>query len=96
MIKSFLSAVGLSLNSFTIILTIGIVVVMLVVMSRYWKNFYKKQDLIIISINDTLEKIGKLEIKNASDNYEDIKNIFIKSDLLKSTWLGYKKNHFFM
>ena len=78
MIKSFLSAVGLSLNSFTIILTIGIVVVMLVVMYRYWKNFYKKQDLIIISINDTLEKIGKLEIKNASDNYEDIKNIFIK------------------
>lgn len=96
MIKSFLSAVGLSLNSFTIILTIGIVVVMLVVMYRYWKNFYKKQDLIIISINDTLEKIGKLEIKNASDNYEDIKNIFIKSDLLKSAWLGYKKNHFFM
>lgn len=37
MIKSFLSAVGLSLNSFTIILTIGIVVVMLVVMYRYWK-----------------------------------------------------------
>ena len=66
MIKSFLSAVGLSLNSFTIILTIGIVVVMLVVMYRYWKNFYKKQDLIIISINDTLEKIGKLEIKNAN------------------------------
>ena len=94
MIKSFLSAVGLSLNSFTIILTIGIVVVMLVVMYRYWKNFYKKQDLIIISINDTLEKIGKLEIKNASDNYEEIKNIFIKSDLLKSAWLGYKKNHF--
>ena len=96
MIKSFLSAVGLSLNSFTIILTIGIVVVMLVVMYRYWKNFYKKQDLIIISINDTLEKIGKLEIKNASDNYEDIKNIFIKSDLLKicMVWV-IKKNHFF-
>ena len=46
MIKSFLSAVGLSLNSFTIILTIVIAVVMLVVMYRYWINFYKKQDLI--------------------------------------------------
>lgn len=96
MIKSFLSAVGLSLNSFTIILTIVIAVVMLVVMYRYWINFYKKQDLIIVDINDALERLGKLEIKNASDNYEDIRNIFFKSDLLKPAWLGYQKNLFFM
>ena len=96
MIKSFLSAVGLSLNSFTIILTIVIAVVMLVVMYRYWINFYKKQDLIIFDINDALERLDKLEIKNASDNYEDIRNIFFKSDLLKPAWLGYQKNLFFM
>ena len=86
MIKSFLSAVGLSLNSFTIILTIVIAVVMLGVMYRYWINFYKKQDLIIFDINDALERLDKLEIKNASDNYEDIRNKFFKSDLLKPAW----------
>ena len=57
MIKSFLSAVGLSLNSFTIILTIVIAVVMLVVMYRYWINFYKKQDF--HSIKDDEEEESK-------------------------------------
>ena len=95
MVKSFLSTVGLSLSTFTNILTIGFVVAMIIVM-YYYANFYKQQKSIIKDINEVLEEISVLEIKNASDSYEDIKNIFLKSDLLRSAWLSYQKNHFFM
>lgn len=95
MVKSYLSTVGLSLSTFTNILTIGFVVAMIIVM-YYYANFYKQQKSIIKDINEVLEEISVLEIKNASDSYEDIKNIFLKSDLLRSAWLSYQKNHFFM
>ena len=69
---------------------------MLAVASCYIIAFHRRINVVISEIKNTISNLEDLNLSNASEKYEDVKEIFERNDYLRPLWLGYKKSHFFM
>lgn len=70
--------------------------VMAAVVFCYVFKFHNKIKVVISEIKNTISNLEDLNLSNASEKYEDVKEIFERNDYLRTFWLGYKKSHFFM
>ena len=78
--NSVSNIVLLFLKGFSDPINLVFVIVMLAVAACYIIRFHRRINVVIREIKNTISNLEDLDLSNASDKYEDVKEIFERND----------------
>lgn len=95
-VKELFGLGNMFINSIQSPVSFVIFMVIIGIFIYYLKSCYlkiKNTREVLSSVN---ERLSCFDAMNASDNYENIRGLFLEQSVLKYNWLGYQKTLFFM